>query len=147
TKTRLPSERQDRRNPPPVSALGYVKRTVGKLGPLHILVIHFPIALLIAAVVAEIWSVWRGDRSPGRAVRFCVLLGAVSAVDAAALGWLHAGNGHGATVPQILALHAWSGTLAATWAVGTALFAEWEDRRRVRSLWFRAWLIVGSALI
>ena len=50
-------------------------------------------------------------------------------------------------MPHVLTLHAWSGTLAAAWAVGTALFSEWDERRRVRSLRFRAWLIVGSVLV
>jgi hypothetical protein len=141
------SEREDERNPPDEMPSAWMKRTLGRLGPLHLLVIHFPIALLIAAVAAELWSAWRRDRTPAPTVRFCVLLGAASAVAAAALGWLHAGNGYGATMPHILSLHAWSGTLSAAWAVGTALFSERDERRRVRSLWFRAWLIVGSVFI
>jgi len=141
-----PPERQDHEQSPE-DMESAVKRTLGRLGPLHILVIHFPIALLIAAVAAELWSAWQGDRTPAPAVRFCVLLGAASAVVAAALGWLHAAHGHGATMPHVLTLHAWSGTLAAAWAVGTALFSEWDERRRVRSLRFRAWLIVGSMLV
>jgi uncharacterized membrane protein len=141
-----PPERQDHEKSPEEMASA-VKRILGRLGPLHILVIHFPIALLIAAVVAELWSAWRGDRTPAPTVRFCVLLGAASAVVAAALGWLHATHGYGATMPHVLTLHAWSGTLAAAWAVGTVSFSEWDERRRVRSLWFRAWLIVGSVLV
>ena len=42
--------------------------------------LHFPIALLIAAAFAELWGAWRGDRSLEPVVRFCVLLGAASAV-------------------------------------------------------------------
>jgi uncharacterized membrane protein len=142
-----PSERQGQENPREESASTNLRRTLGRLGPLHILVIHFPIALLIAAVAAELWSAWRGDRTPAPAVRFCVLLGAAGAVVAAALGWVHASHGYGASMPQVLILHAWSGTLATAWAVGTALFSEWDERRRVRSQWFRGWLIVGAVLV
>src|SRR5205807_10514277 len=59
------------------------------LGKFHVSVIHFPIALLLAAAVGEFWSLWRRLPIPSAAVRFCVLLGAAAAVPAAALGWLH----------------------------------------------------------
>ena len=124
-----------------------LKHALGLLGRFHILIVHFPIGLLIAAVVAELWSAWRGDRMPAAAVRFCVSLGAAGAVVAMALGWLHAAHGYGASMPQVLSLHAWSGTFAAAWGVGTAWFSEWEHRRGARSQWFRAWLIAGAAIV
>jgi uncharacterized membrane protein len=65
----------------------------------------------------------------------------------AALGWIHASNGLGAGAPQILLLHRWIGTIAAAWAIGTALFSEWEHQRGVRSQWFRAWLFCGALLV
>src|SRR5260221_7502539 len=34
------------------------------LGRLHIVIIHFPIALMLAAAAAELWSVWNGRQSP-----------------------------------------------------------------------------------
>src|SRR5207248_4393498 len=95
-----------------------LKRTLRLVGKLHVLVIHFPIALLVAAVVAEMWSVWRKEVVPSPVVRFCVLLGTAGALQAAALGWLHAAfAGSGAGSPQGLALHRWIGTAAALWAV------------------------------
>ena len=117
------------------------------LGPFHLVAVHFPIALLIAAAFAEFWSAQHGTRIPTPEVRFCVLLGAASAVVAASLGWFHAGNGHGAGALRILGLHRWIGTTAAAWAVGTAFFSEREEQRGVRSQWFRAWLFVGALLV
>src|SRR5262249_13935964 len=73
-----------------------------RLSAFHILVVHFPIALLISAALAELLSTWRGTRVPSPTVRFCVLLGAAGAVAAAALGWLHAWNGYGAGMPLTL---------------------------------------------
>src|SRR5262249_12551585 len=64
------------------------------LGKFHLLVLHFPIALLVAAAVAEAWSIVLRSRVPAPAVRFCVLLGATSAVTTVALGWLYALGGH-----------------------------------------------------
>ncbi len=116
-------------------------------GPFHLLLLHFPIALLIAAAVAEFRGTVLGSRIPTPAVRFCVLLGAASAVITALLGWIYAANGHGAAAPQLLGLHRWIGTAAATWAVGTVLVSEWDERRGVRSLGFRVWLFVGAFLV
>jgi mono/diheme cytochrome c family protein/uncharacterized membrane protein len=123
------------------------KRILGKLGIFHILVVHFPIALLIAAAAAEFWAALHRSRLPAPAVRFCVLLGTAGALAAAALGWLHAWNGYGAGMPTTLGLHRWIGTAAAAWAVGTASFSECEERRGVRSHWFRVWLLLGAVLI
>ena len=118
-----------------------------RLGPLHVVVIHFPIALLIAAGLAELGAAWRGSRVPSPTVRFCVQFGTVSAVAAAALGWMHAANGFGSTMPLTLSLHRWLGTAAALWAIGTTALAELEQRRRIRSQWFRVWLMAGALLI
>ncbi len=128
-------------------ALSVVTRRLGRLGAFHLLVIHFPIALLLAAAAREFWSLLEGDRMPNPVVRFCVFFGAAGAVIAAALGWLHAWNGHGAGTPEVLALHRWSGTAAAAWAISIAWFSELEVRRGARSQWFRAWLFVGCGLV
>jgi mono/diheme cytochrome c family protein/uncharacterized membrane protein len=117
------------------------------LGPFHLVAVHFPIALLIAAAFAEFWSAQHGIRIPTPEVRFCVLLGTASAVVAALLGWIHAGNGHGAGALRVLSVHRWIGTTAAAWAVVTAFLSEREERRGVRSQWFRAWLFVGAILV
>src|SRR5262249_18287321 len=70
--------------------------TLRRLGRFHVVLVHFPIALLIAAAAGEIWSVLRGRSTPAPAVHFCVVLGAASAVAAAGLGWLDAWGGAGA---------------------------------------------------
>jgi uncharacterized membrane protein/mono/diheme cytochrome c family protein len=123
-------------------------RTLRMLGKLHVLVIHFPIALLVAAAVAEMWSMWRKVAMPSPVVRFCVLLGAAGAVQAMALGWLHADfAGSGAGTPQTLALHRWIGTAAGIWAVGIFIMSEREARRGIRTLFFRVVLLVGALLV
>jgi mono/diheme cytochrome c family protein/uncharacterized membrane protein len=138
-----PPHNDGARGGPPSS---FANRTLGRLGAFHLLVVHFPIALLIAAAAREFWSLLQGDRTPTPAVRFCVLFGAVGAMAAAILGWLHAWNGHGAGMPAVLAAHRWTGTAAAVWALGSLALSEWEARRQVRSPWFRGWLFVGAGL-
>jgi hypothetical protein len=117
------------------------------LGKFHLLFLHFPIALLVAAAIAECWSVVRRSRVPAPAVRFCVLLGATSIVTTVALGWLHALGGHGAGMPRLLSLHRWLGTAAGLWVVATAVFSEQDARRGVRSRPTRVLLFVGTLLI
>jgi hypothetical protein len=112
-----------------------------------LLLLHFPIALLIAAAAGEGWSVVRKSRDPEPAVRFCVLLGATAAVNTAALGWLHALGGFGVGMPQTLALHRWLGTAAALWVVVTAVCSERDARRGERGLDTRVLLFVGALLI
>ncbi|MFL5243261.1 MAG: c-type cytochrome domain-containing protein [Gemmataceae bacterium] len=139
-----PEDRDEVNSAPPPSLVNY---TAARLGNLHIPLVHFPIALLITAALGELWSTLHGSRVPTPAVRFCVLLGAASALASAAFGWLHAWNGYGAGMAATLDLHGWIGTAAAVWAAGTALFSEWEERRGVRSQAFRAWLLFGALLV
>ncbi len=131
--------------PRPLSSAKRILRWVGRF---HILLIHFPIALLMVAVVGELWSVRRDKQALRTAVRFCVFLGAIAGVGAVTLGWLHAdAGGYGAGSPQILAQHRWLGTAAGLWAVGVALLSEVESRRGRRSQLFRLLLCAGALLV
>jgi hypothetical protein len=117
------------------------------LGPLHIVTVHFPIALLIAAAMGELCSIWWGRHLPAPAVRFCVLLGSSAAMASAALGWLHAVNGYGIGMPHVLELHRWIGTFTGLWSIGTMILCEWDQRRGRRSQWFRGSLFIAAALV
>jgi mono/diheme cytochrome c family protein/uncharacterized membrane protein len=117
------------------------------LGKIHLLVLHFPIALLAAAVAGECWSLLRRSRVPSPEVRFCVFLGTPSAILTAALGWLHALGGNGAGMHATLTLHRWLGTAAGMWAVVTLACFEWDARRGIRSLCSSVLLFVGAPLI
>lgn len=117
------------------------------LGKFHLLMLHFPIALLVVAAVAESWSVVRASRLPAPTVRFLLLLGATSAVTTAALGWLHALSGYGAGMPRLLALHRWLGTAAGLWAIVTAVYSERDVRCGIRTPTTRAALFAGALLI
>jgi mono/diheme cytochrome c family protein/uncharacterized membrane protein len=141
--TDLKSSDNGPQGPPPSSTA----RMLARLGRMHIVVVHFPIALLIAAAAAEFWSARRDPQRPRPEVRFCINLGALSAAAAATLGWLHARSGYGLEAPLTLELHRWTGTATAIYAIVTALLSERQQRRGVRSSWFRAWLLVGAILV
>jgi mono/diheme cytochrome c family protein len=130
------------------AARSLTARLFGWLGRFHILVIHFPIALLTAAALAELFAVWRRNQVPAAAVRLGVLLGAGSAVAAVTLGWLHADiGGHGSAANGILGLHRWLGTIAGIWALGLVLVTERDRWRGERSILFRMLLWSGTALV
>ncbi len=115
-------------------------------GRFHLLLLHFPIALLLAAALAEGWSAWKRRREPLPAVRFCLVLGAAAAIPTAALGYLYALGGHGAGSPGLLELHRWLGTAAAGWAVVAAVLSERDAHRGTRT-WPVRILILGGALL
>jgi uncharacterized membrane protein len=134
-----PSVRSEPAVPPPVS----VDRIIRWLGKFHLLLLHFPIALVFAAGLGEVRSAWQRNPIPSELVRFCLLLGALAAIPTAGLGWLYAAAGNGVGSPQLLMAHRWLGTAAAAWLVITAVCAECDARRGVRSRWVRLLLTAG----
>jgi uncharacterized membrane protein len=116
-------------------------------GRFHVLVIHFPIALLAAAAFAEAIAALRGSRIPSPAVRFCVFLGAASALAAVALGWLHADVGGFGGASNILSIHRWLGTFAGLGATALAVVSERESRRGRRSVSFRIALWTATCAV
>jgi uncharacterized membrane protein/mono/diheme cytochrome c family protein len=131
----------------PVPAPSATKHLLHWLGKFHVMVVHFPIALLLAAAAGEAWSAWRRKGQPAPAVHFCVLLGAISAVVSAVLGWLHAASGYGLDSPVILAWHRNFGTATAIASVILAVLSEIESRRGTRSWWFRLLLLLVALLV
>jgi hypothetical protein len=139
-----PREAREEEVPPPPPL---ARRALGWLGKFHLLVLHFPIALLAAAAVGELWAGWKGARAPLPAVRFCLCLGAVAAIPTVALGWLHALGGNGAGAPGLLALHRWLGTAAGLAVVAAAALSERDAGRGVRTWSARALLSAAALLV
>ncbi len=109
-------------------------RLFAYLGRFHVLFIHFPIALLVLAGLGEAWAWWRGLREPWLPVRLCLVLGALGAIAAAGLGWLHADvGGYGRSQPDVLLLHRWLGTIVALFSLVIALISEREATWQVRT--------------
>ncbi len=134
--------------PPAPAPLSLRTRLLSYVGKQHVRVIHFPIALLTAAALAEVWLVLRRRRDPLPAVRFGVLAGAATAVVAVGLGWLFADvAGYGQGDAQILLWHRVLGTGAGAWSVWLVLLSERDVRRRARGWPFRVALWLGAALV
>jgi uncharacterized membrane protein/mono/diheme cytochrome c family protein len=112
---------------------------------------HFPIALLIVALPAEfMWMLTRKE-SWRNTVRFCVVLGAASAVLTATLGWCDAAvSQYSGAALEILTWHRWVGTATAVWAVVVAAVSEFANRRGNPDRWclvFRVALVSGIILV
>jgi uncharacterized membrane protein len=119
------------------------------LGRFHPMIVHFPIALLMAAALAELLSmsgrlVWAASSA-----RFCIALGAMTAIGAAALGWARASGGDfPPSSADAVEVHRWLGTTSAVWMTACAVCSEVGRRtpRRWLAL-FRFFLFAGVALI
>ncbi len=111
------------------------------LGRLHPLVVHFPISLLIVALVIEIYS-WKNKNQPHQtSQQIVLLLGALSAILAAVFGFLlkyqdeYSGSA--------LAIHQWSGIATAVLAATTYYFFRLFRKNNSRQLlnYYRVTLI------
>jgi uncharacterized membrane protein len=131
----------------PGATLPLGRRLLAWLGKFHVLVIHFPIALLVTAAASELGCAWLGSQRPSPVVRVCALLGAAAAGIAVVLGWLHADMGGLGGGSEMLLAHRWLGTAAGLWAVALVLWSELESRRGRRSWPFRIYLCLGALLV
>lgn len=94
-------------------------------GKLHPLVVHFPIALLVVALVFEFLRFRRGENKPSSGGMICLVLGTIGAIAAATLGWSSAeSSGYGGTTAWILTTHRWAGVATAILAVLACLVAS-----------------------
>ncbi len=127
---------------------GFYATLVRWLGKFHPATVHFPIALLWAAALAELsWAVSEQQRFRF-AARFCLLLGALGASGTAILGWFLAGF-QITDATWVHTLHRWLGTGTALWAVLTFGLSELSQLRNEvkweRSFW--ATLFLGPLLV
>ncbi len=123
----------------PVSVLDW-------LGRLHPMVIHFPIALFFAALVAEILFIVTREEMFRHALRFSLWGGAMSAAIAAPLGWIFAASGAGEE-GWILEAHRWAGTAALCLGVVVLWVGERTERADGSRLLLRISLAVQASLI
>jgi uncharacterized membrane protein len=117
------------------------------LARLHPLLVHFPIALVVIAALAEAAAALRRDRRLRVVAIANVRAGAVFALLAALAGWrLAAAQGMEAT--SLLEWHRWLGASSAAVAVAAALASFGRDVRSCVQLWiYRITLFAAAALV
>jgi len=95
----------------------------------HVVLIHFPIAVLITAVAFDYLAQWTKNRTLAAAASFNMLLAAVSTVPAVATGfaaWQWALEGQ--TLKGILLMHLVLGCLSSV-VIWLACWIHWRVRR------------------
>jgi mono/diheme cytochrome c family protein/uncharacterized membrane protein len=118
------------------------------LGKFHPPAVHFPIALFVAAAVAELLGLLIGKRDFEAVSRFCVRFGSVTGVGAGVLGWF-AGGLHLTDSSAVMMAHRWLGTGTIACALILLVLAEASrspERRRTRNC-FRATLLVVALAV
>lgn len=129
----------------PAAPQTFLAKALSWIGRFHAASTHFPIALLMVAVVSEILALLTKKESWLGCTRLLVVLGAGSAVSTAVLGWLNAYAG----VSQVYQIHKWLGTATALWAVvsaGCAVFFECREGSPERAR-LRGALLLGALLV
>ena len=118
------------------------------LGKFHPPAANFPIALLVAAALAEVLFAATGRPVFDAANRFCLWFGALAAVLTGTLGWF-LGGFRTADPSWVLTTHRWLGTSTDVLAVVALLVGEasrrpgWQRARR----WFRVLLVVVALMV
>ena len=125
----------------------HLARWVGKFHPVST---HFPVALMMVAVLAEGLAWWTRRESWRETVRFLVLLAALGAIGTAGLGWLNAYFSSYSKEPgALLWWHRWLGTVASVWALvcaGLLVAGPCGEGSKERQR-FRGALLVGAVLV
>jgi uncharacterized membrane protein len=115
------------------------------LGSFHAASTHFPVALLLVAVLSELLGWWTRKETWLTCTRFLLVIGAASAVGTATLGWLNAYAG----VSTVYKFHQWLGTGTAVWALlvaGSAVLFECREGSPERAR-MRGALFIGAVLV
>ncbi len=121
-----------------------VPRAVGRLHPA---LVHFPIGLLLVALMVEVWSVARRKPGPSPVALTCASFGALGAAAAAAAGWFNADFEHAANTTIVLGAHRWTGVAAACFALiamGSGALGRWKTGATPV---YRAALVLAAACV
>ena len=133
------AEDQDRRDDETERPSNHFVRWIGHFHPP---LTAFPIALLLTAAMAELLRLFKGPAWLDGASRWCIIVGAASAVVTAPLGWAFATERAGS---WILEVHRWLGTAAAAGAVILLVLSELSRRRE--GCWLPLFRIVLFAAV
>lgn len=132
--------RPERGPPEPPSDLALI-------GRFHPLAVHFPLALLLAALPAALWSRVRRAGPWAAIADYCLALGAAGAVAASALGWCAHEGGAGALEPVLLERHEWTGFASAFLALLTLAASRAARRGRRFGRWHLPLLCLTAAVV
>lgn len=115
-------------------------------GRLHPLLVHFPIALILIAAMAELVALFTRFREWRRVAVANIRVGAVFALASAGAGWLLA-TSRSVEASPALEWHRWLGLVAALAAVASAVATGDVDPPPVRARLYRIALFSAASLV
>lgn len=104
-----------------------LEKAVEELGVYHPLLVHFPIALILAAALAQALNLAGTRISNADTVRFLVWAGAFGGLAAGLLGWAHAGP-MASDEAGIMLAHRWIGSSLTLGLFGVVAAVEWHRK-------------------
>jgi len=126
----------------------FLEQLIHWLGNFHPPSVHFPIALITAAAVAELLGMATRNPLFDAISRFCICLGTLTAVPAGILGWF-LGGFRLTDASWVMMSHRWLGTSTVACSGLLLVLSELSrspDRRRTR-ICFRGTLILAVLLV
>ena len=117
-------------------------------GRFHILVVHFPIALLFMAALAEFIHSLKSSSGRSPTAFACLGVGALGAVLAAASGWVHADvEPLGSSVEELLFRHRWLGVGAAVTSSLAFFLVAFAPQRGLARKLYRGLLALSVVVV
>jgi mono/diheme cytochrome c family protein len=114
------------------------------VGRLHVVMVHFPIALLLLAGVIEAARLARFKKGPSPTAATFLTLGAIAAVVSVAMGWILKGED---ALEGTLAIHFWVGLATAVVAIVAAALGPVALRKPEITGLYRAWAFAVAILV
>ena len=122
-----------------------LSRAIEFAGKWHVVVVHFPIALTLSAVLAELLFIVTSRPLYRDAARFVLVVGAISVMVVVPFGWAAAAfESFSGEESRVLFFHRWVGTVAGILVLVTAVASELAARQAKK--WFRPADLVLLAL-
>lgn len=135
---------------PQEKALSGMAKLIHFMGNFHPIVVHFPIALILAAALAEILFMYTRQNFLAYVARFNVGLGAISAILAVLLGLANAAFANfPVELSEVLIIHRTLGIATAVLAAATFVLSEsyWRKQNSTRHLLYRIALFAAMLLV
>lgn len=124
------------------------ERIMSRLGVFHAVAVHFPIALILAAALAQTFVLTGRFTTGAETVRFLVWTGALGGVAAGLLGWAHSGP-MGQNEAGVMLSHRVIGSALILGLGGLVGSMEWSRRTSatIASITFNTTLFVGAGAL
>lgn len=124
--------------------LSGIERTVRWIGSFHPLAVHFPIALILTTVLAELLFYSTGSVLYGHAAKFMIVTAAFAALPTALLGLANAyGVDYGPDLENTLWWHRFLGFAVVLLSTTTAFLKVFQEKTGKRLIYFTALFLLA----